>query len=179
MFYAFYAQGCEEIEAITAVDILRRAGINIKTLGIGGKTIVGSHGIGIVCDDTADMRFINNIDGIILPGGMPGTLNLEDSPIIQAVIDYCVENNKLICAICAAPTILGHRGLLKNKLATCFPDKANSSFGARLTSDCVARDGNIITGKGPGASIEFALKIVEAVKGADAASRIRVSLQCQ
>ncbi|NLB37574.1 MAG: DJ-1/PfpI family protein [Clostridiales bacterium] len=179
MFYAFYAQGCEEIEAVTSVDVLRRAGISVKTLGIGAKTVFGSHGIGIVCDEIADLRFINDIDGIILPGGMPGTLNLEASPIVSSAIDYCVKHNKFICAICAAPSILGHRGLLKDKIATCYPDSENASFGARLTDDQVARDGNIITGKGPGASIEFALKIVESVKGAEAARRIRVSMKCQ
>lgn len=182
MFYAFFAQGCEEIEAVTGVDILRRAGIDVTMLGIGDKTIVGSHGIGIVCDSQADMREIENncesIEGIILPGGMPGTLNLEKSPIVQSMIDYCVENKKLICAICAAPSILGRRGLLKNKKITCYPNDDNESFGAQLTQECVAQDGNIITGKGPGASIEFALKIVENVKGIKSAQKIRESLQC-
>ncbi len=179
MFYAIFAQGSEEIEAVTAVDILRRAKIDVKTLGLGGKTVVGAHGIGIICDGVIDISFINDsVSGIILPGGMPGTLNLEASPAVQAMIDFCVKNNRLICAICAAPSILGHRGLLKNKTATCFPNKENASFGARLTDDCVAQDGNIITADGPGASIEFGLKIVENVKGTETAQRIRENLQC-
>ena len=121
MVYVFLADGFETIEALAVVDMLRRAKIDNETVGVTGKTVKSSHNIEVVADITIDELNISNADAIVLPGGMPGTLNLEANGVVQSSIDYCVENKKYICAICAAPSILGHKGLLKGRNAICFP----------------------------------------------------------
>ena len=120
MIYAFLAQGFEEIEAITVIDVLRRAELEVITVGVGDNLIRGSHGI-IVAADTQDnlIELNEKVDMIFLPGGMPGTLNLEKSAAVQSAIDYCIENDKYVAAICASPSILGHRGDIKGKKACC------------------------------------------------------------
>lgn len=115
MVYVFLADGFETIEALAVVDMLRRAKIDNETVGVTGKTVKSSHNIEVVADITIDELNISNADAIVLPGGMPGTLNLEANGIVQSSIDYCVENKKYVCAICAAPSILGHKGLLKGR----------------------------------------------------------------
>ena len=114
---------------------------------------------------------------IVLPGGMPGTLNLEKSSVVQKAIDWAVEKDKLICAICAAPSILGHKGLLDGKNATCFPGFQEELFGANVVKDFVVRDGNIITAKGMGSAIEFGLQIAEILTNPLEVKKIRSSLQ--
>ena len=110
MLYCFLAPGFEETEAIAPIDMLRRAKIDVKTVGVGAKQITGSHGIPFICDLTDDEIVLDDaVDGVILPGGMPGTLNLENSDSVQRTLDYCHDNGKLLCAICAAPSVLGHK----------------------------------------------------------------------
>ena len=121
MVCIFLADGFEEIEAIATVDILRRAGIDVQIVGVGGQEIIGTHQIKIEADITETMLKIQDVQMIILPGGMPGTANLEKNQTVQSAIDYVAKNNGYIGAICAAPSILGHKGLLKGKNATCFP----------------------------------------------------------
>lgn len=179
MIYVFLAQGFEETEAIATIDILRRANLEVSTVGIGSEIVEGVHGIGVACDLT-DLRATtdDDIDAIVLPGGMPGTSNLEESPTVQEFIDFAYRNNILICAICAAPSILGHKNILKDKHATCFPGYESDLYGAIISEDYVCQDGNIITGKGVGATMEFALKIVEYFEGPDTAKSIREKMQC-
>lgn len=113
MIYLFLADGFEEVEAITTVDYLRRAGLSVVTVGIGGREVRGTHDIRVTADKTEDeIRLNDEVMGVILPGGMPGTTNLEKSETVQKAIDFCVENNRLVAAICAAPSILGHKNLL-------------------------------------------------------------------
>ncbi len=160
MIYIFLANGFEECEALVPVDILRRAGFNVKTVGVGGKTIVGAHDISVICDiETNDVVF-ENIEAIILPGGMPGTINLENDNTVQKVVDYALQNNLLICAICAAPSILGHKGILKGKKATCFDGFEADLIGAKIQNTPVVCDGNIITAKGAGAAFQFGFEIL-------------------
>ena len=122
MYYLFLAQGFEETEAMAPLDIMRRADIEVYTVGVGAKVITGAHNIPVVADVIdCEVAPDKDCEGIILPGGMPGTLNLEKAASVQKFIDYCAKNNKLIGAICAAPSILGHRGLLDGKNAVCFP----------------------------------------------------------
>ena len=122
MIYVFMADGTEEVEAVATIDMLRRAELDVMTLGIGSQMIVGSHGIGLVCDaDAKNIEPDETMQAVVIPGGMPGTLNIEKSAVAQKFIDYASENGKLICAICAAPSVLGHKGLLRGKRATCFP----------------------------------------------------------
>lgn len=179
MVYVFIAKGFEEIEALTTVDFLRRAELEVYTVGIGSKIVAGSHNIPVFCDlDENKAVADDRLDAIILPGGMPGTLNLEANETVNRFIDYCAENNKLICAICAAPSILGHKGLLKGKTATCFPGFEKELDGATVTGEYVCCDGNIITGKGMGSAISFSQIIAEQLINKEKAAKIKESLQC-
>ncbi len=179
MLYAFLAKGFEEVEAIAAIDVIRRADIDIKTVGIGTKIVCGSHNIPVFCDlDENEAVISDDVDGILLPGGMPGTLNLEANETVNKFIDYCADNNKLICAICAAPSILGHKGLLEGKEAICFPGFEDELKGASISDKFVACDGNIITARGMGSAVDFGLKISEKFIGCEKAAALRASLQC-
>lgn len=178
MIYAFFANGFEEVEAITSVDVIRRAGIDIATVGIGSKNITGSHGITVVCDLDETQADIDNFDGVLLPGGMPGTLNLEKSSTVNKFLDKAFETDKLICAICAAPSILGHKNMLIGRRAVCFPGFENELNGAVVTDSYVETDGNLITAKGMGSAVDFGLAVVEAIMGSATAVNLKASLQC-
>ncbi len=179
MLYCFLAPGFEETEAIAPIDLLRRAKVDIQTVGVGAKTISGSHGIPLVCDLTENEIALNDaLEGVILPGGMPGTLNLEQSPVVQKALDYCAANGKLLCAICAAPSVLGHKGLLNGKEAIAFPGFENDLKGAVISKQHVVTDGSVITAKGAGVAVDFGLAIVAALKGEAAAEAIRAAIQC-
>lgn len=178
MIYVFLAPGFEEIEALATVDVLRRAELDVITVGVGEDFVIGSHRIPVAADIyERDLILDEKVEAIVLPGGMPGTLNLEKSPIVQKAIDWAVENNKLICAICAAPSILGHKGLLEDKEATAFPGFENELLGATISEKYVVRDGNIITARGMGSAVEFGLQITEILAGSHTANKIRASLQ--
>lgn len=178
MIYVFLANGFEEIEALAVVDVLRRAELQVLTVGVGEDFVIGSHQIPVAADIyERDLVLDKNVDAIVLPGGMPGTLNLEKSAVVQKAVDWAVENNKLICAICAAPSILGHKGLLDGKEATCFPGFEEELFGAHISKDFVVKDGNFITAKGMGSAIEFGLQIAESLTSPAEAKKIRASLQ--
>ncbi len=178
MIYIFLANGFEETEALTPADILRRAEIPTALVGVGNDVITGSHGISVLCDmNDSETVLDDNVDGIFLPGGMPGTINLEKSPAVQKAIDFAAEKGKLICAICAAPSILGHKSLLRDKNAVCFPGFEAELAGACNPDKFVCRDGNIITAKGMGSSVQFALEIVRYLKGDETADKIGSSLQ--
>lgn len=178
MIYVFLAPGFEEIEALAVVDVLRRAELDVLTVGVGEDFVIGSHQIPVACDISEKTLVLDEkVEAIVLPGGMPGTLNLEKSPIVQKAIDWAVENEKLICAICAAPSILGHKGLLNGKEATAFPGFEEELLGATLSEKYVVRDGNIITARGMGSAVEFGLQIAEALAGSHVAKKIRASLQ--
>ncbi len=162
MLYMFLANGFEETEAIGCLDVLRRAEIEVKTVGIGGKEITGSHGICVAADICADEISLDGLDGVILPGGMPGTTNLQaDDSVINAV-KVCAGKGKLVAAICAAPMILGCLGLLEGKVAVCYPGFEEHLKGATVDANAlVAIDGNIITGKGAGAAMLFGARIAD------------------
>ena len=179
MVYVFLAEGFEEVEALATVDVLRRCGIQVQTVGVGGTTVTGSHGIS-VCADLEDVHATkcDGLEAVVLPGGMPGTLHLEQSEIVQSFIDYAVRHEILLCAICAAPSILGHLGLLAGKKAPCFPGFEEQLTGAQVTGEPAVQDGKIITGKGAGCVFEFALLIGQALQGAQKADEIRKSMQC-
>lgn len=178
MIYCFLAKGFEEIEAVTLIDILRRDNIEVVTVGIGSKEVTGAHDITIKADIEEKDINIEKMNGIFLPGGMPGTLNLEKSSTVTEAIEYAVKNNLLISAICAAPLILGRMGILKGKKATVYPGFEEELKGAIHTGDFVTKDNNIITGKGPGSAIEFSLEVLKYIKGIDKAKEIRGTLQC-
>lgn len=172
MIYVFLADGFEETEAITPIDLLRRSGEEVITVGVMGKTAVSSHKIPVVCDITIDEAAFDGLEMIILPGGMPGTLNLEKNERVQEYIDYCIKNDILIGAICAAPSILGHKGLLKGKKAVCYPGFEDALVGAEMPDVPAVKDGKIITARGAGAALEFSYELVCALKGREAADKV-------
>lgn len=178
MIYVFLANGFEEVEALTPVDVLRRGGVDVKTVGIGDDVIVGSHGIPVVADLDEDEVDFEALSGVVLPGGMPGTRNLDASETVKAALAAANEKGALIAAICAAPSVLGHNGLLKGKRATCFPGFESELIGAILCDDLAVTDGNVITGKGAGAALPFALALLAYLKGADVAANVKAALQC-
>ena len=171
------ADGFEEIEAITTIDILRRAEINIKTVCIKNKMVKGVHGISVEADISLSEVDINAAQMIILPGGMPGTNNLKSSKPLENIIKSAFEKEIYISAICAAPLILGDLGLLKGKKAICYPGYEKHLEGALIQTELVCVDDKIITAKGAGVSIPFALKIVEVLKGYDIMKNIESGLQ--
>lgn len=176
MVYMFLANGFEEIEALYTVDVLRRAGVEIKTVGVSDKIAMGSHKIPVICDIYKDELDENaDFDMIILPGGLPGATNLDSDKTVDKFISLANERGKFICAICASPFILGKRALLNGRRATCFPGFEKELIGATVTDTGCVRDGNIITAKAMGASHEFAIEILSAIKGEAEATRIKKS----
>lgn len=179
MIYVFLAHGFEEIEALTPVDVLRRAGLEVRMVGIGQKRITGSHGITVECDLLDTQISTQEAEMIVLPGGMPGTLELERAHTVQKLVDFCAQNNRWIAAICAAPQILGHKGLLAGKRATCFPGIEKHLAGAQTTQDFLCVDGMFITARGMGVATEFALKLVEVLTSPEQARALAGTLQCR
>jgi len=179
MIYIFLADGFEEIEAMAIVDILRRAGLEVKTVGVTGKLITGNHGIPVTADITESEAVTDGLTAVMLPGGGEGTRRLDKSETVEKFLRYAAEKNLLIGAICAAPSVLGHKGRLKGKNATCFPGWEQELTGATVLPDAVVRDGNIITGKGAGVSLEFAFALVAALASPERADKVKKDMQCQ
>ena len=179
MIYVFLANGFEEIEGLTVVDFLRRAELEVCTVGISGKLIVGAHNIPVFCDlDESEVRLDDELAAVVLPGGVPGTLNLEKSETVKEAVRFAAGNGKLVCAICAAPSILGHMGLLDGKEAIAYPGFEKDLAGASVSAKYVVQDGNFITAKGAGVAVDFGLEIVCALFGKEASDNIRKSIQC-
>ncbi len=177
MIYVFLAEGFEEVEALATVDVLRRAGLSVQTVGVGGKTVSGSHSIPVLCDEEIEnIKPDESLEAVVLPGGMPGTLNLENSVEVNGFIDYAAAHNKLVCAICAAPSILGKKGLLEGREAICFPGFEEYLYGASLSRSSVIVDGNFITAKACGAALKFGKAIAEQFIGKEKAEKLWESL---
>lgn len=157
----FMAAGCEEIEGLTVVDIVRRAKMEIEMISItDSKEVISSHGVTFLTDVIAKEADYASYDGIVLPGGLPGTLNLGADETVNKVIRQFAEEQKLVAAICAAPSVLGAAGILEGKNATCHPGFEEKLTGANVQFEPVVSDGNIITSRGMGTAIAFALEIV-------------------
>ena len=180
MIYVFLADGFEETEALTTVDILRRGKLDVQTVAVGtnDKMVTSAHKITVLADIHESELTFENLRGMVLPGGMPGTTNLGVSLIVNECVNYCVKNNYVIGAICAAPSVLGQIGVLKGKKATCFPGFENQLEGAELTGDFSVTDGLVVTGKGMGATIPFALDLLKLFKDKETANTVFESLQC-
>lgn len=176
MYVMFLANGFEETEALVPLDLMRRAGIEVTTVGIGGRTVTGSHGIPVTADAAdADFAGVASFDGIILPGGMPGTINLDSSPFVDSALKSAFAENKLIAAICAAPSVPGKRGMLSGRRAVCFPGFEDKLTGSVRSEARVETDKNIITAVGMGAAYEFGLALIAYIKGSDAAAAVAKS----
>ncbi len=176
MVYLYLAEGFEEIEALTPADYLRRVGCEVRLVGVGGRSITGAHGITVEADCTVEEIHAVPVL-VILPGGMPGTKNLEASRAVTEMVVACAEAGGVVAAICAAPSILGHLGLLDGKRATCYPGFEQELIGAEVMSAPVVVDGRIITARGAGTANQFAFALAEALCGADQARKLEAAVQ--
>ena len=181
MTYLFLAEGFEEIEALCPLDLLRRAGVEVVSVGVGSKSVRGAHGIVVSADistaEAAKMLKKEPLDAVILPGGMPGTLNLKKDKVVNEFIDAAYGNGAIIGAICAAPSILGEKRILSGCEAICFPGFEDSLAGAKISAKSVVRDGNIITAKGMGVALQFGLELVSALVSPEKAAALKASVQ--
>lgn len=176
MIAVLLADGFEEIEALTPVDMLRRAGLDVRTVAIGSKIAVGSHKIPVICDIEAAEVNESELSMVILPGGMPGSLNLDASPYTDKFINAVLRNGGRLAAICAAPLVLGRRGLLSGKEAICYPGFENELKGAEISEKSVVTDGNITTAKGMGTALAFAEELVRLLCGGERSNELRAAV---
>ena len=175
--FVFLADGFEEIEAIVPIDIFRRAGIETITVSISDNKLVrGAHDIAVMADYLFSETDFSEIDLLYLPGGMPGTKNLDAHEGLKKLIQLQADGNKNIAAICAAPSILGKMNLLNRKEAICYPGFEDKLYGAVLSTEMVVKSGNISTAKGAGVALQFALQLVEELKGKEVADKIAESV---
>ena len=173
MVYMLLGTGFEETEAIAPLDLLRRAGVEIATVGINGKVVYGSHGIGIEADLELHQMDLTTLEMIILPGGLGGVASIKASEQAMNAVRFAYENEKYVAAICAGPTILAQLGITDGKRATCFPSCTDQMGNARMQENAAAvTDGRIITGTSAGCAIPFGLQLVAALKGPEAADAI-------
>ncbi len=165
MVCIFLADGFEEIEAIAPRDILRRGRVDVLTVGVTGEVVESAYGLKIKPDIAIENVDTANLEGIILPGGMPGTTNLKNNKKVLDMVKYCFEKGLLIGAICAAPSILGEMGVLESKTACCYPGFEKYMKGANVSNESVTIDKNIITSKGPGTAMDFGFTLLSYIKG--------------
>ena len=172
--FVFLADGFEEIEAITPVDVLKRAGLNVQTVSVmEEQTVIGAHGIPVVADKMFADIDLDNAEMLLLPGGLPGATNLDAHQGLSDMIMSFASEGKPLAAICAAPLVFGNRGLLQGKKATCYPGFESYLAGAEYTAALVETDGNFITAKGPGAAMDFAFAIVEKYCGIEKVNELK------
>ena len=174
MVYVLLGTGFEEVEAIAPIDLLRRAGIDVLTVGVTGKTVYGSHRIGIEADIAIGQMDLTNLDMIVLPGGLGGVASARASQEALNALRFAWENGKFVAAICAGPTVLADLGITNGKDATCYPGCESGMGCANMQQgQAVVRDGKLITGTSAGCAIPFALALISALKGADAANAVK------
>ena len=159
------AQGCEEIEAVTAIDVLRRAGIEVTSAGLDDLPVLASRGVLLLADTTLDLAQHQSFDMIVLPGGHAGADNLKADKRLTALLQQMAQQGKYLAAICAAPSVLAAAGLLDGRKATCYPTCLDAFPQVNLQTAAVVEDGNIITSRGPGTAMDFALALVERLAG--------------
>ena len=173
MVYMMLGTGFEVTEAMVPLVMMRRAGIDVCTVGINGKTVYGSRDIGIQADMELGEMDLTNLEGIILPGGLGGVASIKASQSALAAVRFAFDNNKLVAAICAGPTVLAQLGITDGKRATCYPGCETQMGSAVMVPDAAAvTDGNVITGTSAGCAIPFALQLITALKGKEAADNV-------
>ncbi|GHU45646.1 thiazole biosynthesis protein ThiJ [Clostridia bacterium] len=178
MVYVFLATGFEETEAVAPIDILRRGGVSVKTVGVADVLVSGSHSITFKTDLLlSDLVLDDELEGVFLPGGMPGTLNLELSAGVTEAVKFAAAQGKLVSAICAAPSVVGKLGLLDGRKATCHPGFEQHLLGAEYLDVPTVTDGNFVTGRGPGSAQQFGLAVLAYLKGEEAANTVRDQLK--
>ena len=177
MVYILLGTGFEEMEALAPLDLLRRAGIDVLTVGINGKTVYGGHRIGIEADITLEEMDLTALDMIIVPGGLGGVASVRASRAAMDALTFAWENDKFVAAICAGPTVLADLGIPDGRKATCFPGCEPQMGSAHMVPDAaVVRDGRLITGTSAGCAIPFALALIAALKGQEEADRIAAQI---
>ena len=172
MVYVLLGTGFEEMEAIAPIDLLRRAGISVLTVGVDGKAITGSHGITVEADITLDQMDLTDLEMIVLPGGLGGVATARSSQPTLDALRFAYENDKYVAAICAGPTVLAELGIIGTSPATCYPGCESGMGDATMVEAACVTSGKLITGASAGCAIPFALALIEALKGKDEASRI-------
>ena len=172
MVYMLLGTGFEETEAIAPLDLLRRAGVEVQTVGITGKTVYGSHNIGIVADITPDEMDLESMEMIILPGGLGGVASARASEEALNALRYGWEHDRYVAAICAGPTVLADLGITDEKYATCYPGCEGQMGNAKMEIAASVTDGKLITGASAGCAIPFGLALVAALKGEEMAEKI-------
>ena len=173
MVYMLLGTGFEETEAIAPLDLLRRGGVEVMTVGVNGKVVYGGHGIGVEADILLEEMDLTAMEMIVLPGGLGGVASVRASGLAMEALRFAWENGKFVAAICAGPTVLADLGITDGKNATCYPGCESGMGSARMVPDapCV-RDGNLITGTSAGCAVPFGLALVSALKGEEAAKTL-------
>ncbi|MDD5863559.1 MAG: DJ-1/PfpI family protein [Firmicutes bacterium] len=172
MVYMLLGTGFEETEAVTPVDLLRRAGVTVATVGIHGKVITGSHGIPVTADLELGQMDLTQLDMIVLPGGLKGVASIKACPEALEAVRFAWENGKFVAAICAAPTILAMLGITDGKNATCYPGCEDQMGSANMVCSAAVTDGKLITGTSAGCAVPFGLALITALKGQEAAQHV-------
>jgi len=172
MVYMLLGTGFEETEAIAPLDLLRRAGVSVATVGLNGKIIYGSHGIGVEADLQIEELDLTDLEMIILPGGLGGVASIKASPAALDAVRFAWENGKFVAAICAGPTILAQLGITDGKQATCYPGCEAQMGSAVMVQAAAVTDGKVITGTSAGCAVPFGLALIAALKGNEEADRI-------
>ena len=174
MVYILLADGFEEAEALVPADLLRRAGAEVKLVGVTGQVVTGAHGIAVVSDLTVEQAQAEGMELLVIPGGLPGVTNVAASAKAMELVEAASESDCYLAAICAAPSIvLGPVGILNGRKATCYPGMETGMTGAQAQKgQSVVVDGDVITGEGPGAAFDFGLKLVEVLKGTETMQQV-------
>ena len=172
MVYVLLGTGFEEVEAIAPVDLLRRAGIPVLTVGVDGKTVTGGHGIAVEADITLEQLDLTDLEMIVLPGGLGGVATARSSQAALDALTFAYENDKYVAAICAGPTVLAELGIIGSRKATCYPGCESGMREAAMVESACVTDGKLITGASAGCAVPFGLVLIEALKGKDEANRI-------
>lgn len=171
------AQGCEELEAVTVVDLLRRAGVHVVTAGLDNAPVRASRGVVLLADMTLDEALKQEYDMLVLPGGLPGADHLDGDPRIRGLLRTMADSGRYTAAICAAPKVLASTGLLEGKKVTSFPGVLDAFADLDYRSDPVVQDGRMITSRGPGTAMDFALTLIENLLGMDKRNEVEAGLQ--
>ena len=170
------ADGCEELEAVTIIDLLRRAGVAVTTAGLKPGLVKASRGVQLLPDATLDVALQDDYDMVVLPGGMPGATHLKEDARILDLLKDMAAAGKYTAAICAAPMVLAEAGVLEGRQATSYPGFLDGVAGVTVSAEAVVQDGKVLTSRGPGTAMDFALALVEALAGADKRRQVEAGL---
>lgn len=176
MVYIILGKGFEEAEALVPCDLLRRAGVDVRFAGIGGKQITGSRGITLCADCTVEETDLTAAEMLVLPGGLGGVASILESPAVLSAVRSVYESGRYVAAICAAPTVLARLGITDGKNATCYPGMEGEMGSAKMQDLPAVTDGRVITGRAAGAAFDFALALITALRGQEIAAQVAAGI---